>query len=100
MNNPFEKVGLEVHLKDVSTETLDGVIERKDMHALAVFDVQTLMDVDEIAEFHSQIVTGDFVHLDLALFDVVGAQTDEDSISPLLSPVQRRFSKRRHIEKC
>lgn len=44
------------------------------------------MYVYEITELDTQVVTGDLVHLDLALLDVVGAQTDENGISPLLTP--------------
>lgn len=82
----LEEVRLEVHVEDVAAEALDGVVERQNVHTLSVLDVQALMYVYEITELDTQVVTGDFVHLDLALLDVVGAQTDENGISPLLTP--------------
>ena len=45
------------------------------------------MYVDEISEFDAQIVTGNLVYLDLALFDIIRAQADQDGISPLLTTV-------------
>lgn len=55
------------------------------MNALAVFDIHALMYVDDVAEFHSQVVSSDFVHMYLALLDVVRGQTDEDGIAPFLA---------------
>jgi len=43
------------------------------------------MDGDEVAEFDSQVVASDFVHLNATLLDVVGAQADEDSVASLLA---------------
>lgn len=57
------------------------------MDSLAVLDIRASVYVDEISEFDAEIVTGDLVHLDLALFDIVRAQTDQNGISPLLSTV-------------
>ena len=45
------------------------------------------MYVDEISQFDAQIVTGNLVYLDLALFDIIRAQADQDGISPLLTTV-------------
>ena len=82
----LQEVWLEVNIEDVAAETLDGVIERQNMDALSVFDVQTRMDVDHIAELDAQVVARHLVHLDLSLLDVVGAQADEHSIMSLLAP--------------
>ena len=35
----FEEVRLEVYIKDIATETLDGVIEGKNVYTLAVLDI-------------------------------------------------------------
>ena len=53
-----------INLENVTAQTLDRVIERKYVDALAVLDVEALVNIDEVAEFHSQIVAGHFVHLD------------------------------------
>ena len=81
----FEEVGLEVNIEDVTAETLDGVVEGKDVYALAVLDVQARVHVDHVAKLDTEVVTGDLVHLDFALLDIVRAQADEHSIVPLLA---------------
>ena len=85
----FQKVRLEVNLKDVTTETLHGIIERKYMNTLSVFDIEALVNVDKIAKFDAQVVAGNFVHLDSPLLNVIGAQADENSISALLSTSEK-----------
>jgi hypothetical protein len=54
-----------------------------------------LVDVDKIAKLDVEIVTCNLIDLYAAFFDIVGAQTDEDGVPPLLprgrvedSPVQ------------
>jgi hypothetical protein len=83
----FEEIRLEVHIKEISTQALHRVIERENMDALAILDIKTLMYVDEVAKFHSQVVTSDFVHLDSTFLHVIGAQADKDGISPFLASV-------------
>lgn len=58
------------------------------MNALAIFDVWTLVNNCDISQLHSEVVSGDFVHLDLSLFNVIGTENDEDGIAPLLSTAQ------------
>ena len=87
----FEEIRLEVDIKDVSTETLDRVVERQDVYTLAILDVQTGVDVDHISKLDAQIVARNLVHLHLTLF-TRGA--DEHGIAALLSSaedVNRRF---------
>jgi hypothetical protein len=87
MTRTFKEVGLEIDVKDVATEAFDGIIEGQNVYALAVFDIEALVDVDKIAEFDSQVVSSDLVHLDSAFFDIVGAQTNEHSIVSLLPAI-------------
>ena len=70
------KVRLEVDLKDVATETFDRVVERQNVDPLAVFYIQTLMDVNEITQFNAQVVASDFVQLNPPFVDVIRAQAD------------------------
>jgi hypothetical protein len=44
------------------------------------------MDIDKIAKFHSQVIPGNLVDLNATLFDVIRAQTNENSITTFLSP--------------
>jgi hypothetical protein len=85
MTRTFEEIGLEVDIENVATEAFNGIIERKDVDTFSVFDIETLVDVDEIGEFYAEVIASDLVHLNPTLLDVIGAQTDEDSVSSLLS---------------
>jgi len=81
----LKEIRLDVYVENIAAQTLDRVIERKNVHALSIFDVKTLVNVDKIAELDAKVVTCDLVHLYTTFLDIVGAQTDEDSIPPLLS---------------
>ena len=61
-------------------------IFKKDKGSGDALYIQTLMYIDKVSKLHAQVVTGDLVHLDLALLNVVGAQADQDGVSPLLPP--------------
>ena len=80
----FDDIRLEVDIKDVAAQPPDRVVERKDVDALSILDIQTRMHVDHVSELHAKVVAGNLIHLDLALLNVVGAQANEDSIMPLL----------------
>lgn len=43
------------------------------------------MNANHVTKLDSKVVSGDLVHLDLALLDIIGAQTDENGIMPLLA---------------
>jgi hypothetical protein len=81
----FEEVGLEVDIEDVSAQTLDGVVEGKNVDALAVLDVEARVYVNEITKLDAQVITSDLVQLDAALLDVVGAQANENGVLALLA---------------
>lgn len=57
------------------------------MDAFAIFDIWTLVNNCDVTKFHPEVVSGDFVHLDLSLFNIIGTENDEDCIAPLLSTV-------------
>ena len=81
----FEEVGLEVHLKEVTANTLDGVIEGQNVNAFTVIDAWARVDVHEIAKLDTQIVARNLVHLDLAFLNVIGGQADGDGVATLLA---------------
>ncbi len=83
----FKEIRLEVDLKDVAAEAFHRVIKGKNVHALAILDVEAGMDVDKVAELDAQVVAGNLVHLDSALLDIVRAQTDEHRVFSLLAAV-------------
>lgn len=55
------------------------------MDAFSVLDIQTRVDADHVAKLDSEVVSGDLVHLNLTLFNIIGAQADKYCIMPLLS---------------
>jgi hypothetical protein len=89
MTRTFEEIRLKVDIEDVSTESLNRIVKRKDVDTFPVFDIKTLVDIDEISELDAKVIAGDLVHLDTTLLDVIGAQTDENSVSSLLSSDSR-----------
>jgi hypothetical protein len=77
--------------------TFNGVIEWEDVDAFAVFDVVTWLDSANVTQLDAKVVSGNwrtvtvsskssqrllngstFVHLDLALWDIIGCKADED----------------------
>jgi len=54
------------------------------VYTLAIFNVETLVDINKIAKLDAEIVTCNLVDLYAAFLDIVGAQTDEDGVPPLL----------------
>ena len=87
MTRTFEEVRFEINIEEVTAETLDGVVEWKDVHSFTVLDIEALVHVNEIAKLDAQVVARDLVHLYPALFDIVGAQADQDGVAPLLATV-------------
>lgn len=55
------------------------------MDAFAVFDVRALVNDRDVPQFHSKVVSGDLVHLDLSFLNIIGTKNDEDGVAPLLS---------------
>lgn len=69
----FQEVGLEVNLEDITTQTLDRVIKRKDVDSFSILDVETLMYIDKISKLHPQVVSSHFVKLNSSFFNVIRA---------------------------
>ena len=57
------------------------------MYALAVLDVKALVHIDEVGQLDTEVIPSNLVNLDTPFFNVVGAQTNEDGVSPLLAPL-------------
>ena len=56
------------------------------MHALAIFNVKTLVDIHEITKLDAKVVACNLVHLYATFLNIIRAETDEDSVPSLLSP--------------
>ena len=83
----LEEVGLQEDIENVARKTLDRVVEGEDVYPLAVLDVVACMYAYEVAELDAQVIPCDLVELDAALLNIVRADTDQDCILALLSPV-------------
>lgn len=59
------------------------------MNTFSVFNIGTLVNDCDIPKFHSEVVSGDLIHLDPSLFNIIGAENDEDSIAPLLPALKK-----------
>jgi hypothetical protein len=81
----LKEIRLDVYIKNITTQSLDRVLEGKNVHALAIFDVETLVNIHKIAKLDAKVVTCNLVHLYASFLDIIGAETGEDSIPPLLS---------------
>jgi hypothetical protein len=51
---------------------------------------------DEVTELNTQVVAGDLIYLDAALFDVIRRKADEDGVAPFLSAV---FNNEKHVDR-
>jgi len=54
------------------------------VHTFAVFNIETLVDINKIAKLDAEIVACNLVHLNATFLNIIGAQTDEDCVPPLL----------------
>ena len=88
----LQEVRLQEDFKPVSGQAFDGVIDRKDVDPLAVLDVRTFRDRDDVAETNSEVVSDDAVHPDLLAGDGVVAEDDADGLLPLLALQQDRVA--------
>ena len=85
----LKEIWFEVHVENVATEPLDRVVKRQDMHSFSIFNVQALVHIDDITELHAEVVSGDLVELDATFLDIIGTQTNEYGIFPLLPAVAK-----------
>jgi hypothetical protein len=82
----IEEVRLQINFEQVTTQTLNGVVKGEDMYPLSVLDIETLVNIDKITEFYTQVVSRNLVQLDASFLDVIRGQADEDCVVAFLSP--------------
>ena len=81
----LEEIRLDVYTEDIAIQTLDGVIEGKNVHTLAIFDVKAPADIHKITKLDAKVVACNLVQLYATFLDIIRAETDVDSVPPLLS---------------
>jgi len=54
------------------------------MDAFAIFDIGTLVNNCDIPQLYPEVVSGDLIHLDLSLVNIIGTENDENGVAPLL----------------
>ena len=80
-----KEVGLEVNIEEVAGNTLDGVVEGKDVDALAVRDVTARGYSNNIGEADAEVLSDDLVHTDVGVVAGLVGQDDADGITALLA---------------
>jgi hypothetical protein len=80
----LKEIWLDVYIENIAAQSFDRIIKCQNVHALAIFNVETLVDMNKIAKLDAKIVTCNLVHLYATLLNIIGAQTDEDRVPPLL----------------
>jgi hypothetical protein len=81
----LEEVGLEEDLEPVSGQAFDRVVDGEDVDPLAVLDVRTFGNRDDVAESDSEVVSDDSVHPNFFVGHGVVAQNDAHGLLALLS---------------
>ena len=52
-----EEIGFHGNIEDVSAQTLDGIINQKYVHSLAVvLNVKALVHINEVSKLHTRVV--------------------------------------------
>ncbi len=81
----LEEVGLEEDLEPVSGQAFDRVVDGEDVDPLAVLDVRTFGNRDDVTESDSEVVSDDSVHPNFFVRHGVVAQNDAHGLLALLS---------------
>jgi hypothetical protein len=85
MHFTFKEVGLQENIKDVTRKTFNRVVEGKNVYPLAILDVVTGVNADEVAELDAKVIPCDLVELDAAFLYIVPADADKDCVLTLLA---------------
>mmetsp|Transcript_34560 Transcript_34560/g.55751 ORF Transcript_34560/g.55751 Transcript_34560/m.55751 type:complete len:456 (-) Transcript_34560:86-1453(-) len=81
----LKEIGLEESLEKVASDTLNGIIDRKHVDALAILDVGARLHVDHVAQTHLEILADDLVHANLGLLACVVGKHDAYRILALFA---------------
>lgn len=94
VNGPIglEEVRLEECLEQVAGQTLDGVVEGQHVDALAVLDVGTGLDGDDVGQVDAQVVADDAIHADTLIGHGLVGQDDADRLLLAFALQQHRVS--------
>jgi len=57
VNDPLTAAHLQVYIKEVTAKTLDRVIERYDMYPLAVLDIGASVEVADVTELYTDVIS-------------------------------------------
>ena len=69
----FEEVRLDVYIENIAAQALDRIVERQNVHTLAIFDIKALVDIDQVAKLDAKVVTRNFVYLYATFHNVIRA---------------------------
>jgi hypothetical protein len=69
------------------------------VHIFPILDIKTLVDVDEVTKPNMEVVAGNFVDLDPALFYVIRAQANQDRVPLFFTTIISQFRSSCNISK-
>mmetsp|Transcript_81050 Transcript_81050/g.238195 ORF Transcript_81050/g.238195 Transcript_81050/m.238195 type:complete len:200 (+) Transcript_81050:2350-2949(+) len=81
----LQEVGLQIGVKEVTGDALDGIVQGQNMHTLAVGHIAASMHRYDVAKAHAQVLAHDFVQADLRVLEVVVGKHDADGVLALLA---------------
>ena len=81
----FQEVRLEVNVKEIPSETFNGVINWEDVNASAVLDVSASMNRDDVTKPNAEIASNDLVDANLCGLHVIVREHNQDRVTAFLS---------------
>jgi hypothetical protein len=81
---------LQICIKKVASDTLNCIINRKDVNPCSILDIRALMNGYDISKANSEICSNNFVHSDFRFFALFISKNNADSIFALLSLYTKR----------
>lgn len=76
---------LQVSIKEISSNALNGVIDGKNVHSLSVLNIRACVNGDNVTESNPKVAPDDLVHPYLGLLTGIVGKGNTDSILPLLA---------------
>mmetsp|Transcript_37429 Transcript_37429/g.76302 ORF Transcript_37429/g.76302 Transcript_37429/m.76302 type:complete len:501 (-) Transcript_37429:109-1611(-) len=81
----LQEVRLQVHVEEVSRNTLDGVVQGEDVDPLPVRHVPAGGDCHDVREADAQVLAHHLVHAHVGVVAALVSEDDADGVAPLLA---------------
>mmetsp|Transcript_1727 Transcript_1727/g.4031 ORF Transcript_1727/g.4031 Transcript_1727/m.4031 type:complete len:777 (+) Transcript_1727:352-2682(+) len=81
----LQKIRLQINLKEISGNSLNGVVQRQDVDALPVGNIATGRDGNDVGQTDSQVLSDHLVHANVGVVAGFVRQDNANGIASLLS---------------